>query len=227
MSYRGRRLTDPSAIAAFSWTSAVPGATPMSRAEAPHGHDAPVSHQPPATAVDLATVEREAFATGYAQGERAGAEAAARRAEPMMRRLAQTLEEVSAVRTDMIRQTERQMVELALAVARRVLHREVSLDRDLLIAMARVALDRLGDTGLVTVRLHPDDHAATVAASAANWAGTNVTVVGDASVPKGGCRIESDFGSLDAGVDAQIRELGRALLGESAQDAGKLETRVA
>lgn len=227
MSYRGRRLTDPSAIAAFSWTTPTPGVVVMPRVDAVYGQDASVAHQTPASAVDLAAVEREAFATGYAQGERAGAEAAARRAEPMMRRLAQTLEEVAAVRTDMIRQTERQMVELALAVGRRVLHREISLDRDLLIAMARVALDRLGDTGLVTVRLHPDDHAATVAASPANWAGTNVTVMGDASVARGGCRIESDFGSLDAGVDAQIRELGRALLGESAQDAGKLETRVA
>ena len=45
----------------------------------------------------------------------------------------------------MIHQTERQMVQLALAVARRVVHREVSLDPDLLIAMARVALERLGD----------------------------------------------------------------------------------
>ncbi len=40
------------------------------------------------------------------------------------------------VRTDMIRQTERQMVHLALAIARRILQREVSLDPDLLLAMA-------------------------------------------------------------------------------------------
>ena len=40
----------------------------------------------------LADLEREAFTKGYAQGERAGAEAAATRAEAMLRRLAQTLE---------------------------------------------------------------------------------------------------------------------------------------
>jgi FliI/YscN family ATPase len=53
----------------------------------------------------------------------------------------------------MIRQTEAQIVELALAVARRVLHREVTLDRNLLVAIARVALDRLGESAQVTVRL--------------------------------------------------------------------------
>jgi len=227
LSYRARRLTDPSAIAAFSWTSVAGGAPAPVRAEALYA----VMGEPDATAaagdVDLAAVERDAFAVGHAQGERAGAEAAARRAEPMLRRLAQTLDEVSAVRAEMVRQTERQIVELTLAVARRVLHREVSLDRDLLVAMARVALERLGDTGLVTVRLHPDDHAATLAVSASHWAGTNVTVVGDASVPRGGCRIDSDFGMLDAGIDAQIRELGRALLGDATPDPDRMETRVA
>ncbi len=95
----------------------------------------------------LAALEREAFAKGFAQGERAGGEAAGQRGEMMLHRL--TADARGADRRSarqMIHQTERQMVELALAVARRVVHREVTLDPDLLIAMARVALERLGET---------------------------------------------------------------------------------
>ena len=77
----------------------------------------------------LAALERDAFAKGFAQGERAGAEAAAQRGEAMLRRLTETLDELTTLRAQMIHQTEQQMVQLALAVARRVVHREVSLDQ--------------------------------------------------------------------------------------------------
>ena len=161
----------------------------------------------------LAALERDAFAKGFAQGERAGLEAAAKRGDAMLRRLTQTLDEMTSLRAQMIRETEQQMVSLALAVARRVIHREVSLDRDLLIAIARVALDRLGEEAKVAVHLNPEDYAVTQSARTGEWDGSQVSVVADARVPRGGCRIESDFGALDAGVDAQIEELAHALLG--------------
>jgi flagellar assembly protein FliH len=169
----------------------------------------------------LAALEREAFSKGFAQGERAGSEAAGQRGEAMLHRLTQTLEELTTVRTDMIRQTERQMVQLALAIARRIVQREVTLDPDLLLAMARVALERLGDSAQVTVRLHPDDYAAARADRVSELTGSNVTIVADARLSRGACRVESDMGLLDIGIDAQLQEVGRALLGaETASTAG-------
>jgi flagellar assembly protein FliH len=162
----------------------------------------------------LAIIERDAFAKGYEQGERSGAEAAGKRGEAMLRRLSETLGELTTLRATMIRQTESQIVELALAVARRVVHREVALDKNLLIAIARVALDRLGESAQVTVRLHPEEYEATDAARVAESAGSNIIFVADARVGRGGCRVESEMGMLDAGVDAQIQEIARALLGE-------------
>jgi len=133
----------------------------------------------------------------------------------MLRRLMQTLEEVTDLRERMIRDTEHQMVRLALAIARRVVHREVSLDRDLIMAIARVAMDRIGDGATVTIRLNADDYVAVSAARQTPWVDGHVTVQADARVPRGGCRIESDLGVIDAGVDAQLQEITRALLQES------------
>ena len=167
----------------------------------------------------LAQIEREAFAKGYEQGERAGVEAGAKRADAMLRRLAQTLEELGELRKVMIRQTERQMVQLALAIAKRVVRREVAIDHDLTLMMARVALERLGDSTSVVIRLHPEEFAATSAREDAPWAGSHVSVVADASVSRGACLVESDFGYVDASVDAQFQEIARALLAEEGQDA--------
>ena len=212
---RARRITDRTAVTAFDWQDlGMPKAPSPAVVERAPADGASASIEPAARQQHLAALERDAFAKGFAQGERAGLEAAAKRGDAMLRRLTQTLEEMTDLRARMIRETEQQMVTLALAVARRVIQREISLDRDLLIAIARVALDRLGDDAKISVRLNPDDHAATEAARTAAWTGTHVTVAADPRVPRGGCRIESDFGALDAGVDAQIQELAHALLGD-------------
>jgi flagellar assembly protein FliH len=216
MSSRARRI-DAVGAHPFSWTGAPPGAPPGGpNRPAPPAAAKPEGDDQAALNARLAALERDAFSKGFAQGERAGGEAAAQRAEAMLRRLTETLEELTTLRQQMIHETERQMVQLALAIARRVVHREVSIDQDLLIAMARVALDRLGESAQVTVRLSPEDFEATAAVRSAQWTGTQVTVVADARVGRGGCRVESEFGTMDAGVDGQIHEIARALLGEAA-----------
>jgi flagellar assembly protein FliH len=213
---RARRITEPATVAPFDWQEEAASPPPPASVVEPGVPPMPAAtFEPAASAQHLAAIERDAFAKGFAQGERAGLEAAAKRGDAMIRRLTQTLDEMTDLRARMIRETEQQMVQLALAVARRVIHREVSLDRDLLVAIARVALDRLGESARVSVRLNPDDYAATAVARSSEWDGTQVSVVADARVPRGGCRIESDFGALDAGVDAQIQELAHALIGDS------------
>ena len=215
---RARRITDRTVVAPFEWQDrSVFSIGHAPSVQLPAQDAAPVHFEPPPANQQqhLAALERDAFAKGFAQGERAGLEAAAKRGDAMLRRLTQTLDEMTGLRARMIRETEQQMVSLALAVARRIIHREVSLDRDLLIAIARVALDRLGDDAKVSVHLNPDDYAATESARSAEWSGTQVSVVADARVPRGGCRIDSNFGALDAGVDAQIQELAHALLGDA------------
>jgi len=192
-------------------SSAPPAETYETPEESPAVTGELLSHQE-----RLAELERDAFAKGYAQGERAGLEAAGTRANAMLRRLAQTIEELASTRDDLIRRTEHQVVQFALAVARQILDRELHVDRDLLLAMARVALDRLGEQAAATVRLHPDDHAIVMASPAREWTSDQVQVVADPAVGRGGCLVQSDFGVMDVGLDGQFGELARALLGEHA-----------
>jgi len=161
--------------------------------------------------VDVDAIEREAFRRGFAEGERTTARVAAATSDTMRGQLAQTLEDLTRLRADLIRGTERQVVELAMSVANRIVRREVALDRELLLAMARVALDRLGDSTSAKIRLHPDDHA--VVERQGSLAGQSaIQIIPDASIARGGCLVESDFGLVDVGVDAQVEELTHSLL---------------
>lgn len=213
---RARRLETAPETRPFVWAQDLQASEPEFVQTGGHSHD------PSHPAVDLGQVEQDAFNRGYAEGERAGAAAVAGRFDADLLRLTDSLDRLASARADMIRATERQMVELALAIARRIVLREVGLDRDLVVSMAHVALQRLEPGAEVTVRLNPDDYAVTVAAQTARWAGTPVTVVPDGSVPRGGCIAESAFGRVDAGVDAQLQEVALALLG-----APEAEERVA
>ncbi|MBP7779336.1 MAG: hypothetical protein KA371_19635 [Acidobacteria bacterium] len=212
MSYRASRVQASARPERFVWG----GPTVDTRHTMLHGDAEPRPVSGGMSPPDLAALEREAFTKGYAQGERAGAEAGASRAEATLGRLAQTLDDLQALRADLIRRTEREVVELALAIARKVLQREVSLDRDLLMAMARVALDRLADIATASIRLHPDDYAGVMLGRGPSAVSTHgVAIVADASVRRGGCVVQSEFGSVDIGVETQIDELAQALFGDA------------
>jgi flagellar assembly protein FliH len=204
----------PTAVPPMALAAPMPGAlgTPVGSADvvstASTDDGITAEHQ-----ARLAALEREAFTKGYAQGERAGLEAGGKRAEAMLRRVAQTLEELGGLRQSLVQETEREMVQLALTLARRVVHRELTLDPELAAALAHVALERLGTTAPATIRLNPEDYTI-VAQDAARWGGAPVTVIPDPSIPRGGCLVESEFGSVDATVERQFDELSRALFGD-------------
>ena len=237
MSRRARVLSPAAAeVSGFDWTMERPARAeapiaaaaptpaaprPAAAGAAPAADSTPVAPIAPLVTEDtllaehrerLAALEREAFTKGYAQGERAGLEAGGKRAEAMLRRVAQTIEELGGLRQTLIQETEREMVQLALTLARRVVHREVTLDPELAAALAHVALERLGATTPATIRLNPEDYTV-VAQDSARWTGQTVTVVPDPSISRGGCLVDSAFGSVDATIERQFDELSRALFG--------------
>lgn len=177
-------------------------------------HQNRVEAKPVTAPESTSTNERDAFAEGYRQGERAGVEVAARQLQVVHQQLGQTLAQLVTLRESLTHRTEQQVVELALAVAARIVHRELSLDRELLLVMARIALDRLSDVAQATIRLHPDDEAA-ARGTRDSWPAGAVRIVADPSIRPGGCVVQTDCGIVDVGVDAQIKELSTALLGEA------------
>lgn len=164
----------------------------------------------------VAAIERDAFAQGYAAGERSGAEAGAQRAEALVRRLTETLDELANLRRIVASDAEHDLVRLALAVAKRVVQREVQLDRDLVAALAHVALERLdAGRGPATIKMHPDDIAQVSPRVGADWDRAAIRLVPDTGVARGGCIVESGNGRVDATLEGQLDEVTHALLGRT------------
>jgi flagellar assembly protein FliH len=221
MSTDARRLSGAVSTNRFSWQGGAPPSAPfvmpmLRRATATAA--VPLVPTPAAESIDspadrLAAAERDAFASGFAQGERDGEAAAARQADALLSRLAATIDEIAALRGGIMRRAEHDMVRLAVAMAERVLRRAVDVDRELLLVMARSAVDRLGDHTVATIHLNPIDLDVLTAGGPPLFR-KSVDLVPDAHVARGGCLVRSDFGTVDVGIEAQIRELTYSLLGE-------------
>jgi flagellar assembly protein FliH len=159
----------------------------------------------------------------HAKGFQAGQAAVRQEVEGQIKgalaKLAATVSEVAAARAETIRRAEGDTVHLAVAVARRILHRELSLDPTSLEALIRAALDKLQGQELYRVRVHPD--LAPMMRHCLEQAGRHqgIEVVADPVQPQGGAVFEISRGNLDASVDTQLREIERGL-------TDLLETRV-
>lgn len=146
------------------------------------------------------------------QGLGAGREAARTEAAELLFQLAQALEELGAARAALQRQAERGAVHLALAVAERVVAREVAADPDLILEVVRETLGQLDQPERLTLRVHPEAVARIDPAAIAAQAGTeSVAVVPDAAISPGGCRVETGLGELDARMETRLEEMARAL----------------
>jgi flagellar assembly protein FliH len=221
MSPSARRLSATVATNRFSWQGdreSVAGASsvvPMLRNVTGSGASSvtpALRDLPSPTADRMDLLERDAYARGHADGQRDGEAAAVVRLEANTTRLGAAVAELAAVRGVLMRRAERDLVRLAVSMAERVLRREVDIDRELLVVMARVAIDRLGEQAAATIHLNPVDLESVTARHAAEL-GKSVELVADPSVPRGGCVVRSAFGTIDTGIDSQVRELSRALLG--------------
>jgi flagellar assembly protein FliH len=135
-----------------------------------------------------------------------------RAVEDLRVRLAGTLEELAGLRSKLTARAEQDLVRLALEIAKKIVQREVKVDHEVALTLARVALGRLHNRAGAVVRLHPDDYAY-IAAHRERLSGeASVEIVEDRSVGVGGCVIQSEMGEIDARIEQQFAEIEQDFL---------------
>src|SRR4029079_7232291 len=98
------------------------------------------------------------------------------------------------------------LAQTATALARQVLRSELATRPECVTQVAEQALDALLLSARhIVLRVHPDDHALIVAGSAEAIAARGARLVADPQVERGGCRLESDIGLVDATIDERWR----------------------
>jgi flagellar assembly protein FliH len=154
---------------------------------------------------------RDARAAAFREGESAGQSRAEAELRPVLERLARSIDEIGSLRARLRREAEKDLVRLALAIARRILRRELAVDPDALHGLVLGALEKLQSQEIARVRVHPAQAPVVEACLREHTGGTQVEVIADSSREPGAVIFETSCGNLDASVESQLREIERGL----------------
>lgn len=150
---------------------------------------------------------REAFRAG----EEAARKELQNQVDHSLSQLAKSVADLSAVKSKAREEARQEVVELALAVARRILHRELSVAPDALQGVVAVALEKLRAQDIRRVYTHPRHENQLRQALAALAPSQNIEVAPSDALPLGGIKFETAQGQLDASIDTQLDEIRRGL----------------
>jgi flagellar biosynthesis/type III secretory pathway protein FliH len=161
----------------------------------------------------LPDVEAEAYLKGYRRGEKSGLEEAGQRIEAALSALSEAVRELRRLEEKRRCGMDKEIIELALAVARKVIGHEVSEHREILQHIIREALSRVDEQKEIVVKVHPDDFAMIEHQSDTlfNLSERAIRFQPDPAVSGGGCLIETECGDIDARIDRQLAVIEEAL----------------
>ena len=148
----------------------------------------------------------------HAEGVREGEEKErARGAEQLARERARITEAILRFQSEVAEyysRTELEVVQLALAIASKILQREAEADPLLTTRLARGVLEKLHRNTEVRVRANPAEAELWRSELAAHHdAKVTLEVVADAEVEAGSCVLETELGTTEISVAGQMKEI--------------------
>jgi flagellar assembly protein FliH len=161
-------------------------------------------------ATDIEAIQREAFRQGHQEGERTGEERATAQYREAVASFGRSALQLATLKPRLRAEAERELVELAFAIARRILHREVSVDPTVVVGLIRGCLDQYSRAEISRLQVHPQD-ADTVAEFFRGNPAAQLEVVADPNVSRGGAVFETTRGALDARFETQLEEIEKGL----------------
>ena len=160
-------------------------------------------------------IEKEAYEKGFAQGEKDGLELGQKlgqqRIETVVQQMATLLQEIQNQGESLYKTYEREMLQLALSISKKILHHELQVNGEVITATLREVSKHIVDQRKIVIRVNPVDfqflqtHAGNVLS--AEKGGQGVEMIKDPSITRGGCVVETAFGSIDGTIETQFDQI--------------------
>lgn len=178
------------------------------------------------TAEALQTIKDQAYTEGFEQGRREGLLSAKDEIDHKTELLDNFLTELSEPLQQCGEQTQKELLELAFAISRQIVRRELKQDPTQLIAIIREALKLLPiGSKNIQILLHPDDATIVREVLSINKDSQDSRwqLIEEPSMERGGCLLKTKNSKVDASIDRQIAVLFSRLVG--GQRAGEEDDR--
>jgi len=174
-------------------------------------------------------VRREAIEQGrregYEQGAKEGRTAACEQARQefaaqqasLIQALQSAIDQFEQQKRRLLSAAHHDLIELAVAIAARIVKRIGQLDREVVVENLREVIDRVGARNDLVVKISPQDEQAArrffEQLVKTHEQCRHVRIVADETVSPGGCVVCTSQGRIDATIETQLDRLAEELLG--------------
>lgn len=160
-------------------------------------------------------IEEEARRDGRRHGEQEAKQEIQARLQLLEDLLKEACGQLTLTRQTIIRSTEDELLDLALAIAQRVVRSELTVKRDGILPIVRDALEVARGRKVLAIRVNPNDYSGLAEHREELFASLEgARVVPDSEIEAGGCIIEVTTGLIDGRIESQLQEAARLLARE-------------
>ena len=164
----------------------------------------------------LQAVIREAYDKGLAAGMQRGRDLRSQECASILKAAEEAMQQAGKIKLSIIEKSEEDILHLVLDIAEKVLHHEVTSNRDVAKNILKSAIQAMNDRENIRVHCHPADLAVLKEVrpemmQSASGIG-QLEFIEDNSVGVGGVRLETGFGEVEARIDKQFEVVKTALL---------------
>ncbi|MFO1350002.1 MAG: flagellar assembly protein FliH [Gammaproteobacteria bacterium] len=154
--------------------------------------------------------QQEGFRKGYQEGLAAGQDEIAKRVQA----LAEILEFMNQPLAELDGEVEQELVHLTVAISRQLIRRELKTSPGEIIAVVREAIRALPVASQnIRLHLHPEDARLVQDILSVKDEGRGWRIQEDASLSRGGCRVDTDASRIDATVEKRLGAVIATVLG--------------
>ncbi len=207
MSSKLLRAGDSPAASAVAWQPGPAGAARKFAAHPIHGSAGIPGESDEGDALDARI--QAAHQQGRSEAEAAANQRAMQKADPVIAALSRVVQQLAGARGSFRAEAEHDTVQLAIAIARRVLHRELSTDPEAILGLVMAASRKLAARETHRLRVSPSDAAAIQEHRSRLDLPPALEIVSDASLSPGSAIFETSRGELDASIGTQLAEIDR------------------
>ncbi len=160
----------------------------------------------------LEAIKETARASGHAEGFAEGLKESRAHSEALRERLNELFENTQSQLVSIQDQLSEQTLELALTLAKAMLHQALNVKPELILPVVRDAISKLpAISGHAHLLLSPDDLKLVNELMKDELAAYGIKTRPDITLQRGGCRIETHTGAADASVESRWQRISKAL----------------
>ena len=153
--------------------------------------------------------QKEGYAAGqnegYAKGYETGAAESLKNIESALHMLQTAVKDFHDLQKKIELQAEKEIVTLSLAIARKIILQEPSINPEMIVRTVQNALTAVTVHPPLSIRIHPSDAGHISEHRAQLPVEGEVSFIADAAITPGGCVIEGASGDIDDRIETQIQ----------------------